>query len=655
MNDRNIIIFNKNFYCNDIKTIKEIYLTKDDVFLFNNRVIFHSEQFLHPLFLNYNYCLFCHKKRKTKYFDQNLIKYHKDDTNIIKFIKNKKIQLKQAKSKKEKIIRRFIHSFEFDKNKKKINNESLYSDTELYVDNKINNIDKAKKTDKDKYLFYKKINMYDKNFKDYKANNILAKNKDNSNSNTINSKDYSIIEDKNSHSKEIILEGLNLKIKEIKKKRKQTVNYPSYSIMKFKSQSINNNIIQEENKFLSSGKKKLNKSSDLLIISEDNTNNSPGYFSIIKNFALNNFQIFNKKNSKNIQNKNENLNEAKNKLKISYGLSHKFELKNENCAICLGEIQEKFTLICGDFFCRECITQVVKNCLYDISKFDKMICPSCSEIIEENTLKKLLSEEEILYYKKMSLRIKGIKDKNLIPCPYPDCEGFAEKSINNKNHIYFCQNNHFFCGKCQEVVDKKFFMSEKYKHKCPKKYDENLKYLRSQKNIKKCPNCNCWVLKDQKKCNNMICSNIWCKYEFCWICERPYEENHYKNPLSMCFGLASSDPENDFTRGRGIRFIRCIFIFVLIIFIFLPILIILFSIIEMVLYIIVFVLDGSALKYIKLKSNYAHKLFYKIAILFYFWLSLALLPVGYMSLVLIIVVFPIFYLIKKTSIGDECD
>ena len=197
-------------------------------------------------------------------------------------------------------------------------------------------------------------------------------------------------------------------------------------------------------------------------------------------------------------------------------------------------------------------------------------------------------------------------------------------------------------------------MDEK-KHKCSKKYDETLKYLRSQKNIKKCPNCGCWVQKEQNGCNNMTCSNIWCKFEFCWICGHAYDETHYKNPLSMCFGLSSSDPDNNFTRGKGIRFIRCIFIFLFLILIIMPFVIILFSIIEMFVYIIVFVLDGSALKYIKLKTRFAHRLFYKIAILVYFWLSLALIPVGYISLFLIILSIPFICLIKKTKREDEYD
>ena len=587
-------------------------------------------------------------------------------------MKNKNINLKKAKNKKEKIARRYIHSFENEKNNKnkkkyQIENDSYFgSDTELYVNENINNDKKENQINKNKnenninniYInnsISNKIsnNKISKN-NSVKSNISLERNNINNinqeQDKTINSKDFS-----NCSSNEMGLCGIKFAdndYKVIKNPRKKTFNIPSYPIIKLKSGQINNNLnlnINEENKNQEI-KKKLNKSSDLLLTSEDITNYSPGYLSLLKNFAINSIKKL--KKSENINNNNyDNTNDFQRRSKAENGQNN---IKNENCSICLGEIEEKFTLICGDFFCRECITQIIKNCLKDISKFDKICCPLCQEKIEDNTLKKLLSEEEFNFYKKTSIRIKGIKDKNLVPCPYPDCEGFAEKSSSNKN-IYCCQNNHVFCGKCMEVVDRKFLKEDEDKHVCQNKNDINLKYLKSQKNIKKCPNCNCWVTKEIQRCNNMTCSNIWCQYQFCWICLRAYDENHYKNPLSMCFGFANSNSENNFTKGKGIRLIRCMIIFSIIIFIILPIILILFSFIAMIFYIVIFVLDGSALGYIKLKSKIAHRLFYRIAILFYICISFAMIPLGYMSFVLIIIFIPLICLINKTKKENEYD
>ena len=67
MNDRNINIFKKNFYCNDIEIIKEIYRTKDDVFLFNIEdkfVEFHSKKICIHYFLIIIIAFFATKKGK---------------------------------------------------------------------------------------------------------------------------------------------------------------------------------------------------------------------------------------------------------------------------------------------------------------------------------------------------------------------------------------------------------------------------------------------------------------------------------------------------------------------------------------------------------------------------------------------------------------
>ena len=147
MEKNNINIFKKNFFCDNEKIINDVYLTKSDILLFNNLIIFKKEKYCHPLFLNYNYCLFCHKKKKTKYFKKNLIESHINDISLFDYMKNKNIKLKKASNKKEKLIRRFVHSLDkenkingIDNNdNNKINLEAnINSDTELYVDFKIN-------------------------------------------------------------------------------------------------------------------------------------------------------------------------------------------------------------------------------------------------------------------------------------------------------------------------------------------------------------------------------------------------------------------------------------------------------------------------------------------------------------------------------------
>jgi hypothetical protein len=90
--------------------------------------------------------------------------------------------------------------------------------------------------------------------------------------------------------------------------------------------------------------------------------------------------------SNNIIDPNNNI---RNKKKSKY-----FSEKNDNCNICLQEIKEKFTLTCGDFFCRECI----RNMILEVSKYrlDNHISSKKSLDIIELSIKKdnikLLSE-----------------------------------------------------------------------------------------------------------------------------------------------------------------------------------------------------------------------------------------------------------------------
>ena len=206
-------------------------------------------------------------------------------------------------------------------------------------------------------------------------------------------------------------------------------------------------------------------------------------------------------------------------------------------------------------------------------------------------------------------KINGLKNKDHIPCPYPDCPGWAEDNHNHEN-ILDCQYNHSFCKKCLKIRTSEEII-QNIKHKCCKNMTEEesktMEFFKQNKSFRKCPNCQSMVVREGGGCNNMTCTNIWCGYEFCWLCNKKYEESHYRNPLSLCFGLSEMNYNERLAKYSRDRFFRCFFIFLLIIFIILPVIIVFFSIFAVVLYIITFVLDGSAMKHIKLKSSFKHK------------------------------------------------
>jgi hypothetical protein len=254
-------------------------------------------------------------------------------------------------------------------------------------------------------------------------------------------------------------------------------------------------------------------------------------------------------------------------------------------------------------------------------------------------------------------KITGLinKKKDLIPCPYPDCPG----SANESNHIIvYCQYDHTFCKKCQSVVDNSLRQKDN-EHHCYEDItaaeSETLEFFKENKNYRKCPNCQTMVVREGGGCNNMTCTNIWCGYEFCWICNSKYDDSHYKNPLSMCFGLSETNYDGKLAKYSRVRFFRCFLIFLLIIFVILPVIVTFFSIFEAFLFVIAFVLDGSAMKNIKLNSQLTHKFFYKIAYGFYIAIGVAYIPFGYISLVVLIVFTPVICIVNKIRNKNDED
>jgi len=95
--DDNIDIFNANFeYEGNDEEILDLYNLNENIE--NNDMI--SKKIIkriynHPLFLNYNYCLFCLERRKTKYNHRNLFDKHKlfQPKKISNFLEEKNIKL----------------------------------------------------------------------------------------------------------------------------------------------------------------------------------------------------------------------------------------------------------------------------------------------------------------------------------------------------------------------------------------------------------------------------------------------------------------------------------------------------------------------------------------------------------------------------------
>ncbi len=323
--------------------------------------------------------------------------------------------------------------------------------------------------------------------------------------------------------------------------------------------------------------------------------------------------------------------------------------KVEYCDICFQDIKLKFTLSCGDFFCKECITQHVLNCMNNVISFRNMRCPKtiCNEKIKDVFIEKLVSQSDYEKFTKIKQKIEGLYNPLNFPCPIPNCDSYGARG-DIKNANLECLRKHNFCVKCLKESHRK--------RPCHLEPEESDKVLNDDRLIKKCPNCQSWVEKYQQTgCNNVTCANNWCSLTFCWVCMNAFDKNHYNNPLSICFGMQEVKTDSHFAKHKCLRVFKCMLLFLLIVFVVLPIVILLFSMVVFTFYILAFVLDGSAVKNLKLKTERRHKIFRFLIYSTYVVISLPSLPLGYWTLTALFVSSPFLYIYKKCSRQNDDD
>ena len=85
-----------------------------------------------------------------------------------------------------------------------------------------------------------------------------------------------------------------------------------------------------------------------------------------------------------------------------------------------------------------------------------------------------------------------------------------------------CKNGHKYCYEC---------LNKWHLNSTCKEIKEILEY-KGKKILKKCPKCSIYTEKNEG-CNHMTCSN--CKFQWCWLCEKEYNYNHYSQ--GECNGL----------------------------------------------------------------------------------------------------------------------
>jgi IBR domain, a half RING-finger domain len=200
------------------------------------------------------------------------------------------------------------------------------------------------------------------------------------------------------------------------------------------------------------------------------------------------------------------------------------------CKICINKSTDYYTLDCSHHFCVTCLSMVMQTYV-DTSKVlpDDMTCPECAVPLKENVIKKFLSFEN--YEKLIALRYK-IKYQLLaaqgkaIPCPVPDCIGYAHIIPTEK--ITACNKCRCtLCCLCKSAVHPGLTCEESLKNGS----DSALEDLILSQNWKKCPTCGVPVEKIDGcqflYCDSQICRGV---NNLCYICGRfVIEDQHFSH------------------------------------------------------------------------------------------------------------------------------
>jgi hypothetical protein len=307
--------------------------------------------------------------------------------------------------------------------------------------------------------------------------------------------------------------------------------------------------------------------------------------------------------------------------------------KNEICRICLSLITDEFVYNCNHRFCKDCILDHVLNKI-NSSEVEEIYCPEgknvCSNILDDNLIRSLITGRDLERYEKFSQRSKILKIANSILCPIPDCDSYCivDKNKIGKNFCCCIKNNHMFCHKCSQQAHTGV--------PCDYKLESEFKQWVGKEAVKRCPKCSFFIQKNEG-CNHMTCGNSICKFEFCWICMGQYNSSHYSNILKPCYGLQYTSQRNIIVKFPCLRYLVKIGVILASL-----ILLVLGLTLASAILIFAFFSAYSGFE-IFTRDRYGNTRYYFniLTVLFMIFASIAMIPLGYMIMAVFFGTLPI--------------
>jgi len=182
----------------------------------------------------------------------------------------------------------------------------------------------------------------------------------------------------------------------------------------------------------------------------------------LKNFTNNDTTIIDL--DLNIDKAKEKINLRKNIKKIDIPDEVKSELENPNlCEICFSsdiKVDKSVKLSCNHIFCLICVkTYLEKNIengkvkYYLLTRVLNINCLNggCPIKINEKMIYLIVDEKFKKKYTRFYKEQNKKLSKNIINCPYPDCDDLIEFDPTYKTRFYKCENKHNFCSLCKNT------------------------------------------------------------------------------------------------------------------------------------------------------------------------------------------------------------
>ncbi|PAA77784.1 hypothetical protein BOX15_Mlig002420g1 [Macrostomum lignano] len=193
----------------------------------------------------------------------------------------------------------------------------------------------------------------------------------------------------------------------------------------------------------------------------------------------------------------------------------------EMCEICLAESPSLSGAGCGHRFCSDCWTAYLEEKMASNGQFDAFQCPAhrCPAqaddfLVDQHLINGRLRSQ----YRRSILQTYVSNTRRLAPCPGLDCDMAVSLTDDTGGLVcrVTCRCGKSFCFACGNDWHEPIGC-EMLRRWLQKNEGESMNTQWFLVHTKPCPKCHATIEKDGG-CNHMVCRNVSCRYEFCWVC-----------------------------------------------------------------------------------------------------------------------------------------